>query len=68
LFGALTYRDYRTDNGPNPLKAEIKVSPDAPLRWIQSTYTDPGYKVYGGELIAIRRWLSGASTVCGGYP
>jgi hypothetical protein len=66
--GALTYRDYRTDKRVQiPLKREIKVSPDGAFALIQSTYTDPGYKVYGGELIAIRAdGLSGASTGGGG--
>jgi hypothetical protein len=70
VFGrrALTYRDVAPISGSNPLKAgEIKVSPDGALCVDPKHIHDPGYKVYGGELIASGPMvLSGASTGGGG--
>jgi hypothetical protein len=66
-IGQLTYRELSPDKRSKSLKREIKVSPDGAFALIKATYTDPGYKVYGGELIAIRAdGLSGASTGGGG--
>lgn len=52
--GALAYRDYQSDQRVTiPHDRELTVSPDGSFILSMNVYTDPGYKIYSGQMFVI---------------
>ncbi|WP_323760594.1 hypothetical protein [Maricaulis sp.] len=52
--GALTYRDYRTGElAEIPHERTVRLAPDGSYMITELAFVDPGYRVFGAELVTI---------------